>query len=278
MGHMPDLNENEQVIYPDYNEKYNPKHDLNKPDTTKLREVKGIIKYMLVNRDRPNEFKSFHIKNNEEIRFDVCNGEFNENVGERDHPTELMTKRLFSSYNDGQVRFLSANYIRNLEKEPNLCESSNCSIYAECVVDSESDDGFYCQCKPGFDGDGYDCKDINECDEGPTFCSPIAECNNFLGYYECLCSPPKIGDGRTCNWDTEEKETNGLCKRCDKNADCLKDRCQCRLGFYGDGFKCLVFNESSTIINNFTPQTFTTTQETTTSNFKHFDFFLNINQ
>jgi len=108
-----------------------------------------------------------------------------------------MTKRIWASYTEGQVRFLSANYLRDLSKnESNPCQANKCSLYAECVVDSETDEGYYCQCKPGFDGDGEECYDINECDEGSTYCSPIAECRNMIGYYDCICEAPKVGDGR----------------------------------------------------------------------------------
>jgi hypothetical protein len=154
-----------------------------------------------------------------------------------------MTKRIWASYTEGQVRFLSANYLRDLSKnESNPCQANKCSLYAECVVDSETDEGYYCQCKPGFDGDGEECHDMNECDEGSTYCSPIAECRNMIGYYDCICEAPKVGDGRTCAWPDQNEQGAEVCERCDRNAHCVEQKyCQCNRGFQGDGFQCVLF-------------------------------------
>lgn len=111
-------------------------------------------------------------------------------------------------------------------------------------------------CKTGFEGDGQECRDVNECREGSTYCSPHAECVNILGGYECRCLPPRVGNGQTCeveqpreaaaseNRDDEEDEearrraeaerndeneededvddvtSRNYCNRCDVNAQC----------------------------------------------------------
>lgn len=161
---------------------------------------------------------------------------------------KLSTKRLFVTYtdSDGQVRFSSANYIRpNNDQQPkNPCDhQSQCHIFSECVLDPESEQGYYCQCKPGFDGDGFSCTDINECDEGTTYCSPNARCLNLLGHYECKCEPPKVGDGRVCDWD-HSANAYQVCARCDPNARCITDDsgqdayCQCNQGYVGTGTEC----------------------------------------
>lgn len=85
---------------------------------------------------------------------------------------------------------------------------------------------------------------MNECEEGATYCSPIAECKNLLGYYECLCEPPKVGDGRTCAWGTESQPGQSVCSRCDRNARCVNEEyCECAPGFNGDGFQCVRFED-----------------------------------
>lgn len=200
----------------------------------------------------PDNFKSYRIEQSERIHFSVCASAHNEQLESLSAANNrLSTKRLFVTYTDseGQVRFSSANYLRSLtsnETAANPCEdqANNCHIYAECVLDPESEQGYYCQCKPGFDGpDGLSCVDINECDEGTTFCSPNARCLNLLGHYECKCEPPRIGDGRVCEWD-QSANAYEICGRCDSNAKCITDEsgqeayCRCNPGFVGNGNEC----------------------------------------
>ena len=145
---------------------------------------------------------------------------------------------------EGQAKFSSANFLRSTEEtQPDPCENNDCSVYAECVLDVGSENGYYCQCKPGFDGDGTKCNDLNECEEGSSYCSPVAECVNLLGYYDCKCAPPRIGDGRNCEWDSSAP-ANDICSRCDPNARCVTDEagnsasCRCNSGYAGSGFQC----------------------------------------
>ena len=47
-----------------------------------------------------------------------------------------------------------------------------------------------CQCLPGYQGDGYDCQDINECAQ-PSVCNQMngwGNCTNTPGSYYCNCS------------------------------------------------------------------------------------------
>lgn len=37
------------------------------------------------------------------------------------------------------------------------CEMNTCSIYAECIADSDSPSNYTCACKVGFEGDGVSC-------------------------------------------------------------------------------------------------------------------------
>eukprot|EP00667_Euglena_gracilis_P009567 EG_transcript_9732 len=70
----------------------------------------------------------------------------------------------------------------------------DCSVHADCVPQG---DGFTCLCRPGFEGDGRDCADVDECQRHP--CHPNAICANTIGAYTCTCREPYVGDGHTCN-------------------------------------------------------------------------------
>uniref|UniRef100_A0A914W7R3 EGF-like domain-containing protein n=1 Tax=Plectus sambesii TaxID=2011161 RepID=A0A914W7R3_9BILA len=64
-------------------------------------------------------------------------------------------------------------------------EQGRCSEFANCT--SAADGSFHCQCRVGFEGDGFTCKDVNECDNGE-MCQDNAECFNTIGSYSCQCS------------------------------------------------------------------------------------------
>jgi hypothetical protein len=66
---------------------------------------------------------------------------------------------------------------------------NKCSNNSECINTIGS---FNCTCLPGYDGDGFDCIDINECklneiNQFNTSCTLNSECINLPGGYECKC-------------------------------------------------------------------------------------------
>ncbi|RMX55775.1 hypothetical protein pdam_00025701, partial [Pocillopora damicornis] len=73
-------------------------------------------------------------------------------------------------------------------------QTHNCHKNADCV---DLPEGFYCNCKSGFSGDGQTCEDINEC-EFPTACHKDAYCNNYRGSYNCTCVSGYNGNGTVC--------------------------------------------------------------------------------
>ncbi|EDV19178.1 uncharacterized protein TRIADDRAFT_62392 [Trichoplax adhaerens] len=64
----------------------------------------------------------------------------------------------------------------------------NCSSFATCLNRTENET-FYlaCQCLDGFDGDGFSCQDINECNNSQLCSLPHQICINTNGSYYCKC-------------------------------------------------------------------------------------------
>ncbi|XP_064101249.1 adhesion G protein-coupled receptor E2-like isoform X6 [Macrobrachium nipponense] len=118
---------------------------------------------------------------------------------------------------------------------------NNCSANADCIDGVLS---YRCNCRPGYQGDGFTCSDINECSTGNHKCHSQANCTNTIGSYTCRCRPPYSGNGYICN-----EECAGT-NNCSANADCidgvLSYRCNCRPGYQGDGFTCNDIDECST--------------------------------
>ena len=101
--------------------------------------------------------------------------------------------------------------------------------------DNEAPNNYTCICKVGFEGDGYNCYDVDECLSGEADCDTNALCYNLVGHYECRCRSPYKGNGRECNYDLD-------CNACDQNAKCVdtdgSKRCICNDGYMGDGITC----------------------------------------
>uniref|UniRef100_A0A7M6DLB4 EGF-like domain-containing protein n=1 Tax=Clytia hemisphaerica TaxID=252671 RepID=A0A7M6DLB4_9CNID len=104
----------------------------------------------------------------------------------------------------------------------------------------------FCQCKQGFVGDGYNCRDRDECTTGSNFCDQNALCINTFGSYRCSCNQGYTGDGRTCTYFDECKLGLDDCSNetiC-VNTDSLQGyKCACQEGLTGDGKHCYDLDE-----------------------------------
>ncbi len=97
----------------------------------------------------------------------------------------------------------------------------------------------YLACPRGFEGDGVNCTDVDECAADPGPCDAHATCENTEGSFTCTCDAGYAGDGFTC---ADIDECAGDPAPCDADATCLNGdgvfECACNAGFTGDGFTC----------------------------------------
>ncbi|XP_071963723.1 nidogen-1-like isoform X3 [Antedon mediterranea] len=76
------------------------------------------------------------------------------------------------------------------------CASNACDQYAgDCKPFGQT---YTCECLAGFEGNGFVCTDINECNLGIHDCHSQARCENYQGSYNCVCRDGYEGDGRSC--------------------------------------------------------------------------------
>ncbi|XP_004605400.2 cubilin [Sorex araneus] len=117
--------------------------------------------------------------------------------------------------------------------------ASPCSALVPCVNTPGS---FYCgACPPGWQGNGYNCEDINECavDNGGCSVAPLVECVNTDGSHHCGPCPPGFqGDGRVCTLVDLCTVNNGGCHQ---QASCSSvlgslPLCTCLPGYTGHGY------------------------------------------
>jgi alpha-tubulin suppressor-like RCC1 family protein/subtilisin family serine protease len=124
------------------------------------------------------------------------------------------------------------------------CDPTQCSPQATCTTVNGAS---RCQCKPGYQGDGLNCIDVNECGWYPVPCSGNASCTNTPGSYTCSCRAGFVGNGVICN-DVDECAAGAF--TCDPNARCVNQAggydCVCSAGFEGNGKTCADIDECAT--------------------------------
>jgi len=116
-----------------------------------------------------------------------------------------------------------------------------------CSRDASCRDGggrAACVCSAGFEGDGFTCKDFDECAAGTALCSDRSTCVNLLYGYSCGSCPSGYddvrGDGGFCRDIDECAFDNG---GCDPLASCTNydggyDCGSCPAGHVGHGTSC----------------------------------------
>lgn len=130
---------------------------------------------------------------------------------------------------------------------PETCitKAHECDPFASCVYDEAGLP--VCVCDPGFEGDGHDCVDVDECTAGTHECGEHATCEDADGGYLCRCdsgfTPNPVLDvdeeGPVCVVDDACAAFGG----CGANAHCEGEAgaaaCVCDAWFRADGDACV---------------------------------------
>uniref|UniRef100_A0A8D0AV02 Nidogen 2 n=1 Tax=Sander lucioperca TaxID=283035 RepID=A0A8D0AV02_SANLU len=214
----------------------------------------SVREFSVVSAERGSESFSFQLKQN--ITYRDCRHDNRAAVLET---LQITMERVFVMYvkEERILRYAITNKISPVRGPElvNPCYAGNhdCDTTAQCIpLEGQV---FQCQCATGYRGDGHNCYDINECDEGLSSCGAHSQCVNLPGSHRCQCqSGYEFGfDGRTC-----VGECSGACifsssapsffldidecssTPCHISARCINGLgsflCQCQPGFYGDGF------------------------------------------
>ncbi|KAK2180194.1 hypothetical protein NP493_455g01025 [Ridgeia piscesae] len=108
----------------------------------------------------------------------------------------------------------SCEDIDECREVPGACNVS----HAVCVNEKG---GYKCLCEPGYDGDGLNCTDIDECSLQKAVCHQYASCRNTDGTFNCTCDAGYEGNGLSrCDDVNECDSMNGGCP---ENADCINE-------------------------------------------------------
>ncbi|XP_048238236.1 uncharacterized protein LOC124135986 isoform X2 [Haliotis rufescens] len=118
----------------------------------------------------------------------------------------------------------------NCDGNVNECEM-NLTICGSKQICNDTEDAYICSCPPGYTEDGFDCIDINECeDDDTTACPANSVCNNVNGSYTCDCDVGFKKDGDICS-DIDECDVNTTCSQNCTNSPAGTYTCSCSVGF-----------------------------------------------
>ncbi|KAL5457061.1 hypothetical protein EMCRGX_G034297 [Ephydatia muelleri] len=145
----------------------------------------------------------------------------------------------------GLVTCTNADTVGAVCEDIDECNGNNsCGMNANCTNTIGS---YQCSCLVGFEGDGVNCTNINECGRGTNGCSKNATCRDTIGSYTCSCNPGFSGDGFNCN-DIDECSTGSNTCAGAPNGTCTNTigsyNCSCNSGYMGDGRTCVDIDET----------------------------------
>ncbi|XP_038076023.1 fibrillin-2-like isoform X5 [Patiria miniata] len=140
-----------------------------------------------------------------------------------------------------------------LPKDINECEVSDLCLNGACI---NLEGTFRCDCRLGYRYDPikYQCVDIDECNEGMSFCRSNAICRNTIGSHVCECRAgyTLASNNVACININECQDSPNICGRNGRCVDTMGSyRCDCNIGFAAsfDGKSCDDIDECATLTN-----------------------------
>lgn len=148
-GSVPNIDPDAQVVFKDFKQEYTH---------AALGSVRstGQFAYDVTTTSNSQAFTSYQIYYSDEFSFSECPHSI---IDPASSTIRVSSKRVYVRYTKGDnlVRFNSANYMYPKDGHDDPCEMNSCSIYAECIPDSDAPNNYSCACKVGFQGDGFNC-------------------------------------------------------------------------------------------------------------------------
>jgi hypothetical protein len=152
-GEVPQIAADAQVVYRDFRQEYTH-------ESVGLVSSRGELEFKVTSPANSQTFEAtYRVAYSDELAYSEC--PFLTSEATSGSSVRVNSRRVYVTYTrgDGFVRFTSANALYAAEEvNDDPCENpSACSVYAECVTDRGHEGNFSCVCKPGFEGNGYDC-------------------------------------------------------------------------------------------------------------------------
>ncbi|XP_063804473.1 nidogen-2 [Pseudophryne corroboree] len=210
--------------------------------------------YTVTSEDNVVQRFSYRLKQN--ITFQDCSH------GQRFPPNaqKLSVDRVFALYNKDEkvLRFAITSHIGSLHDssqeqiQVNPCFDGThmCDTRAQCQPGAGLN--YTCVCASGYQGDGTDCTDVDECDVRLANCGQNTQCLNLPGSYRCECLPGHTfsADGQSCilagsygNPCEDGTHTcNSATSQCVPRGDGVFT-CECFPGYVRSGQSCIDVDE-----------------------------------